>query len=131
MERYFVVTNVRKSAQKKKGVKESTKFDKTATYKGTHERAARKAFSSLCNTKKISGRCALNITVKEVDRKKDPVTYADGRIKEKTYSLRRQKLKTPIEIERGGKLVTYEWKTVSRKTRNVCTKKSKLRRCKK
>ena len=129
--RRFQVINASKSAQKNEsGKKSKTTYDAEKLYSGTPERAARKAFTSLCKSKAIKGRCTLNITVQEVGQGKKPLMYQSGQPKQFTYSLRRQKLKTPKVVDRDGVDVSYQYETVVRSTPNVCTRNSKLRRCK-
>jgi hypothetical protein len=129
--RRFQVVDVSKSAQKNKtGSKSKTSYDVSSLYSGTPERAARKAFSTLCTNKKIKGRCTLNVTVQEVGPGKVPLMYKNGSPKQFTYSLRRQKLLTPKTVDRNGTQVSYKYETVVRSTSNICTKNSKLRRCK-
>lgn len=129
--RRFVVIHAAKSAQKNAtGKKQSTTFDKNSVYTGTPGRAARKAFTNICSSKSIKGRCALNVTVQEVGKGKKPLMYENGKPKVHSYSLRREKLKTPIKLQANGSKWSLEYKTVSRSTPNVCFKDSKLRRCK-
>lgn len=129
--RRFQVINASKSAQKNdSGKKIKTSYDEEKIYSGTPERAARKAFSKLCHGKQIKGRCTLNITVQEVGPGKRPLIYQNGAPKQFTYSLRRQKLSTPKVVDRDGTKVSYKYETVVRSTPNVCSKNSKLRRCK-
>jgi len=129
--RRFQVINASKSAQKNdSGKKVKTSYDEEKFYSGTPERAARKAFSKLCGDKKIKGRCTLNITVQEIGPGKRPLMYQNGAPKQFTYSLRRQKYSTPKVVDRDGTQVSYLYETVVRSTPNVCTKSSKLRRCK-
>ena len=129
-ERRFQVIRTATSAQKNStGSKKSTKFDKSAVYTGTPERAARKAFTNLCGSKGIKGRCALNVTVQDVGKGKTPLTYQNGKPKVHSYSLRRVKLSTPVKLEVNGKAWEHKYKVVTRSTPDVCTKNSKLRRC--
>ena len=57
--------------------------------------AARKAFSRLCNLKKIRGKCTFTVTVKD--------TTNDHRFKGKTYTydIDRKKLKEPLVMMEG------------------------------
>lgn len=129
--RKFQVINASKSAQKNNsGKKVKTSYKEDKIYSGTPERAARKAFSKLCGDKQIKGRCTLNITVQEIGPGKNPLMYQSGAPKQFTYSLRRQKLLTPKVVDRDGTKVSYKYETVVRSTPNVCTRNSKLRRCK-
>ena len=71
-------------------------------YKGTHERAAKRAFGILCRVKKIKGQCAMIITVRE--------TTQGGDGKELSYKCRREKLAKPVTLPNG---ITVEYKTVA------------------
>lgn len=71
-------------------------------YKGTHARAAVKAFNILCKVKKIKGQCAMIITVRETTQGSDS--------KELTYKCRREKLAKPLVLPNG---VTVEYKSVA------------------
>ena len=44
--------------------------------------------------------------------------------------VRREKLSKPKEIERGSETYTVHYNVVSRSTPDICTKNSKLQRCK-
>ena len=73
-----------------------TKFsDTTRLVSGTPVSAAQKAFSRLCNLKRIRGKCTLFVTI--VD------TTQGARTKGKTYSYKvdRKKLAKPIILQKG------------------------------
>ena len=94
--RTFEVTNALKD-------KCPTKF-KPGRYTSVHPvGAAKKAFSGLCNRKRIKGQCTLIITVRE--------TTAGSNKKEFTYKLKREKLKEPLMGMRNGVEVAYLYKT--------------------
>ena len=59
--------------------------------------AASKAFTELCNLKRVKGSCALHITVKE--------TTQGSAGKEHTYKCMRKKLDKPIELK--GRVIEY------------------------
>jgi hypothetical protein len=129
--RRFVIVNVAKSAQKNDtGKKKSTSYNKNSVYTGTPAGAAKKAFTNLCRSKSIKGRCTLNITVQEVGKGKQALMHKNGNPKVHSYSLKREKLKVPIELQAQGKSWLLKYRTVSRTTPNVCTLNSKIRRCK-
>jgi hypothetical protein len=129
--RRFQIVSAHKSAQKNEKGKVKTAHKNTSVYTGTKPGgAAKKAFTNLCSAKKIRGACALNVTIQEVGNQKVPLTYKNGSLKEFSYSLRRSKLAKPIELESDGKKWKIRYKTVLRKTPNVCAKGSSPRRCK-
>ena len=70
-----------------------TKFRPGRYHSTSPEGAAKKAFSRLCNLKKIKGKCTLLVTVKR--------TTQGGDKKEFTYKLHRSKLSKPIVMMKG------------------------------
>ena len=73
-----------------------TKYSETSRLVGaTPVSAAKKAFSRLCNLKKISGKCTLFVTV--VDTTQGARTQG----KKYTYKVDRKKLAKPIILQKG------------------------------
>lgn len=88
--RSFAVTGV----QKENGC--PTKYSDTARLVGaTPVSAAQKAFSRLCNLKRIRGKCTLIVTVV------DTTQGARTRGKKYTYKVDRKKLAKPIILQKG------------------------------
>ena len=88
--RSFAVVGV----QKENGC--STKFSDTARLvSATPVSAAQKAFSRLCNLKRIHGKCTLTVTVV------DTTQGARTKGKRYTYKVDRKKLAKPIILQKG------------------------------
>jgi len=77
--------------------------------------AASKAFTKLCNLKRVKGGCALYITVKETTQ---------GSVgKEFTYKCQRKKLDTPVK--RGNAVIEYNNHCLAAKSMPHCGKSRK------
>ena len=88
--RSFTLVNV----QKDNGC--SSKFNEnTRLVSSTPNSAAKKAFSRLCNLKRIKGKCTFVITVM------DTTNNHPRKGKEYTYKVDRLKLKNPIVLQEG------------------------------
>ena len=116
--RSFAVVNV----QKESGC--PSKFNESSRLVGsTPVSAAKKAFSRLCNLKRIKGKCTFVITV---------VDTTNGYVKkgkEYTYKVDRVKLAKPIVLQKGSNSeykINYEVKAkkanMKRKTTGSCGK---------
>ena len=93
-DRSFTVINMRKPGQG--GKKTSIPSEGGRYISKTPFAAAKKAFGIACREKKIRGQCTITVTVQETTR------GADGKVF--SYKLKREKLKKPLEITRGGGL---------------------------
>ena len=111
--RQFVVTRAQLTGQKGK----DTKFPKNKTYAGKSPvSAARKAFTNLCKSKSIHGRCSMNVTVKEIKAtpsgspsvSKGKVTPLDTD-KQHTYRMKRRKVNKQVPL--GNTMVQYGYET--------------------
>mgnify|MGYP002636741693 FL=1 len=91
-DRSFTVIDIRKPAQG--GKKTSLPADGGRYISKTPFGAARKGFSLACREKKIKGQCTFIVTVQETTRGEDGKIFS--------YKLKREKLKEPKEITRGG-----------------------------
>ena len=103
-------------AQKENGC--ATKFNENSRFvSATPVSAAQKAFSRLCNLKRIRGKCTLFLTI--VD------TTQGARTKGKTYTYRidRKKLAKPIEL--AGRKIEYANKVKKAKSMPACKKSRK------
>ena len=106
--------------------------------------AAKKAMTKLCkkikNKKKLHGRCALRITMIELEgnesgdnakRKNGKVVFrktSKGAVKMKSYRLQLKKLSPPVVVMRGGKKVTYRHKPVVTSYLNKKASKAAIKR---
>ena len=106
--------------------------------------AAKKAMSKLCkkikDKKKLHGRCALRISMVELEpneagtgakRKKGKVVLmknSKGLVKMKSYRLQFKKLNPPVVVMRGGKRITYRHKPVITSYLNKKMSKSSSRK---
>ena len=81
-----------------------TKVNSNATYVSKNPMsAAKKAFSGLCNKKRIRGKCTLIVTVRESTSGEDK--------KEFTYKLKRTKLSEPVVRVVNGVEYKYQYVT--------------------
>ena len=81
-----------------------TKVNSNATYVSKNPMsAAKKAFSGLCNKKRIRGKCTLIVTVRESTSGEDK--------KEFTYELKRTKLSEPVVRVVNGVEYKYQYVT--------------------
>lgn len=90
-----------------------TKVNSNATYVSRNPMAAaKKAFSGLCNKKRIRGKCTLIVTVRESTSGEDK--------KEFTYKLKRTKLSEPVVRVINGVEYKYQYVTDAKavKSRN-------------
>lgn len=79
--------------------------------------SAQKAFSSLCQRKKISGRCSMYVSIRETTR--------DGKGKEYSYLARRH-LRNPDEISPFGHKYKIKLQSISEEElRKTCKKSHK------
>ena len=112
-----------------------TKF-KPGRYVGTHMKAAKKAFNSLCSHKQIKGKCVFYVSVQETTQGSGKKMMMDGDNgkkamivkKEKHYKVERNKLKEPRVMMEGTDkefMRLYENKAKSVKTLPRCTKNRK------
>ncbi len=114
-----------------------TKF-KEGRYKGTHMKAAKKAFTSLCNHKNIRGKCMFYISVQETTQgsgKKMMINDDNNNgkkamvvKKERHYKVIREKLKEPMVMFEGTDKeyqMLYQSKAYSVKRIPTCTKERK------
>jgi hypothetical protein len=111
--RKFLVVSAKKYGQKGK----NTKFSDKSQYSGTPERAARKAFSNICRSKKIFGQCSLNIHVQEVEttKKGTPKTSKGVRVPiGKVMKYRLKRVKDPVNIMRNDVNVHYDYSVKSK-----------------
>ena len=92
-----------------------TKFNVDARLHGNPQRAASKAFSRLCNMKRVKGGCALYLTVKETTR--------GSANKEHTYKCLRKKLDKPRQLK--NHMVEYENTCRAAKSMPHCAKSHK------
>jgi len=91
-DRSFTVIDIRKPGQG--GKKTSIPSDGGRYVSKTPFSAARKGFSKACREKRIRGQCTLIVTIQETTRGEDGKIFS--------YKLKREKLKEPKEITRGG-----------------------------
>ena len=87
--RSFVITNV----QKESGC--PTKFTSGRFVSANPVSAARKAFSRLCNLKRVKGVCTFIVTVEDTTRGYSKMG------KKYTYKVQRKKLTKPIVLQKG------------------------------
>lgn len=109
-----------------------TKF-KEGRYTGNHMKAAKKAFTTLCNHKNVKGQCSFYISVQETTQgsgKKVMVDDDNGKKamvvkKERHYKVVREKLKEPVVMFEGTDKeykMLYQSKATSMKRLPPCTK---------
>ena len=97
-----------------------TKFNRNSVFKGDHpSQAARKALSHLCRAKRIKGRCALVVTLREMTR--------GSAHKEFTYKGVREAHRSTKVID--GKEIEFRYRVSVRRSRRVkrstrCSRKS-------
>ena len=93
-----------------------TKFNRESVFKGDHaSQAAKKALTHLCRVKRIRGRCALVITLREITR-----GSTNG---EFTYKGIREAHRSVKVID--GKRIEFQYRVSVRKSRRV----KRSRRC--
>jgi hypothetical protein len=86
----------------------ATKF-KNKDYSGVYETnspsgAAMKALTQLCRSKKTKGQCTLYLTMRETTQGNNKKANGDPKLYH--YKVRREKLKTPIELK--GRTIAYK-----------------------
>ena len=124
--KYYMVTNVRKPAQKNdKGNEKKTKGYGLVFKSATPSGAAKKAMTALCKKKEYHGLCALRVTLTQVETTNGgspsmkegqtiPMKYKSGKVKEFSYRLQKRKLKEPVTVMRNGKEVKYYYLPIVR-----------------
>jgi len=139
--RFFSVFSIARPNQKEKISKPSDGM----ILKGKEPvQAAKKAMSKLCRKikgkKKLHGRCALRISLVELqvnDKGTGPKMYkgkvmlkrdSKGIVKMKTYRLQFRKLKEPVTVIRNGKKITYRHKSVVTSYLNKKTSSTRSRK---
>ena len=104
--RSFTVINVAKHG----GCK--TKFRAGRYINKTPQGAAKKAFSEFCRTKRIRGKCTLNVVVQETTTGSSKKTFA--------YHLQRNRLTKPMIMQEGtDNEYVIEYKTVARSIKSI------------
>jgi hypothetical protein len=114
MERTFQIVSATKTAQK--GSK--TMFDGTMMFSGNPRRAAMKAMTHLCSSKKIRGKCTITVVIAEVkvrtiDGVKEafPVFDTNGLPKMWKYDLNREKYTDPLSVELKGQNIAFKYRS--------------------
>ena len=114
MERTFQIVSATKTAQK--GSK--TMFDGTMMFSGNPRRAAMKAMTNLCSSKKIRGKCTITVVIAEVkvrtiDGVKEafPVFDTNGLPKMWKYDLNREKYTDPLSVELKGQNIAFKYRS--------------------
>jgi hypothetical protein len=114
MERFFQIVNVTKTAQK--GTK--TIFDGTMVFSGDPRRAAMKAMTHLCASKKIRGKCTFTVVMAEVKlrtingvKEAFPMFDSNGLPKMWKYDIKREKYMTPLSIELDGENIDFKYRS--------------------
>lgn len=114
MERTFQIVSATKTAQK--GSK--TMFDGTMMFSGNPRRAAMKAMTHLCSSKKIRGKCTITVVIAEVkvrtiDGVKEafPVFDTNGLPKMWKYDLNRDKYTDPLSVELKGQNIAFKYRS--------------------
>ena len=95
----YVVTTVSTKSGGKKGVQNTGSKFKSKTPSS----AAKKAASRICSKSKIKGRCALNITIQQIDSSSNPVG------KPMHYHVLRTKTTSPVAVNHGGNEIVHKY----------------------
>jgi len=95
----YMVTAVTTKSGGKKGVQNTGSKFKSKTPIS----AAKKAASRICSKSKIKGRCALNITIQQIDSSSNLVG------KPMHYHVLRSKTNSPVAVDHGGNEVVHKY----------------------
>lgn len=97
----------------------SKSFSKEGIYKGTSpQQAAKKAFSKLCQQKKIKGVCTLTITIRESTQGSDKSVFS--------YRLSRKKKENPETVMFPSGPVVYKYDVIVKDLASNSNSKKKV-----